>query len=100
MIAACFAASAPTAGAAGITNAADDARTGWYRDQSALTPSLVQSTAFGQMSDTALQPGEQIDAQPLVVGDKVVVATERNHVYGIDAAANGASATAIKWHRA
>ena len=39
---------AAQASAAGVTNAGDDGRTGWYPNESSLTPALVQGGTFGQ----------------------------------------------------
>ena len=83
---------APTAAAQGITNGGSDRRDGWYPDQTALTPSLVSGGTFGQLFSTNVVG--QVYAQPLVVGDLVLVATEANNVYGIDAVTG-----AIRWQR-
>jgi hypothetical protein len=82
------------AGGAIVTNAADAGRTGWYPGGSALTPELVAGSSFGQMFKTTLASGDQIDAQPLVVGDTVIVVTEQNRAYGIDAGSG-----AVRWQR-
>lgn len=65
-----------------VTNAADDARTGWYPDQASLSPQLVAGTGFALRFDTALTG--QVYAQPLVANDTLFVATEQNWVYRID----------------
>src|SRR5262245_31650957 len=66
-----------------ITNAADNARTGWYPDQPLLSPVTVGGSTFRQNFSTAVDG--QVYAQPLVSGDVVFVATERNNIYAIDA---------------
>jgi hypothetical protein len=66
------------------TNAADAGRTGWYPNQSALTPGLVSGSSFGQLFKTDLETGDQVDAQPLVAANTLLVVTEQNNVYGLD----------------
>src|SRR2546426_6245819 len=53
-----------SARASGITNSADDLRTGWYSDQQSLTPQLVSSGPFSQVFSTPIVG--QVYAQPLV----------------------------------
>jgi hypothetical protein len=74
-----------------LTGAADLLRTGWYGDEPALTPAAVSGSNFGQLFSTAITG--QVYAQPLVVGNTLLVATETNDVYGIDPASG-----AIRWH--
>lgn len=83
--------SAPAAGD-NVTNSHDTLRTAWDSDEAALAPSSITSTTFGQLFATKVQG--QVYAQPLVVGSTVVIATEDNYVYGLDAASG-----AIKWQR-
>lgn len=66
-----------------ITQAADETRTGWFPDQPGLAPAIVGSTNFGQLFKTPLPltPGEQVLAQPLVYGGKVLVVTAANNLY-------------------
>jgi hypothetical protein len=93
----CISASASLAAAqtAVTTYHYDNNRTGWNRNESALTPSNVASSSFGLLQTVALN--DQVDAQPLVVPgvqitagqyqgahDVVYVATEGNTVYAID----------------
>jgi outer membrane protein assembly factor BamB len=61
---------------------ADAARTGFYPNQPALDPAIVGSPYFGQLFDAPLDG--QIYAQPLYAGGVVFVATESNHLYGLD----------------
>jgi hypothetical protein len=76
--------------AAGVTRDGDDLRTGWYPDQSSLTPQLVSGGSFGQLWSTAVDG--QVYAQPLLANGTLLVATENNKVYGLNPA-TGAS----KW---
>lgn len=74
------------------TNAHDNLRTGWDPSAPNLGPAAVTSSTFGQLFATQLDG--QIYAQPLVVGDTVVVGTENNKIYGLNTATG-----AIKWTR-
>jgi hypothetical protein len=66
---------------------ADPGRTGWYPNQPQLDPGIVTSSDFGRVFKTALPltPGEQVFAQPLVLGNGVFVVTEANDAYMLDA---------------
>jgi hypothetical protein len=66
---------------------ADPGRTGWYPNQPGLDPGIVTSSDFGRIFETALSlsPGEQVFAQPLVLGSSVFVVTEASDVYTLDA---------------
>jgi iron transport multicopper oxidase len=83
---------AGSAAAAGITNSGGDLRDGWYPDQPRLAPDAVSSPTFGQLWKADVDG--QVYAQPLVVGDTVIVATERNNVYALDAETG-----AVRWTR-
>jgi hypothetical protein len=74
----------------------DNNRTGWNRNESALTPAAVASASFGLLHTVALD--DQVDGQPLLVPgvmitagnnqglhDVVYVGTEGNSVFAIDA---------------
>ena len=79
----------------------DNQRTGWYQNETTLTPAKVGPTSFGVLAQVVLD--EQVDAQPLVVPGQqvtagiytvtptpgiyqvVYVATENNTIYGIRA---------------
>jgi hypothetical protein len=76
--------------AAGVTNAADDLRTGWYPDQPSLTPQLVSGGTFGQLWSAAVDG--QVYAQPLLANGTLLVATENNKLYGLNPASG-----ALKW---
>ncbi|SDT82380.1 PQQ-like domain-containing protein [Streptomyces sp. TLI_053] len=67
-------------------------RTAWDRAEPLLDPTEVDRSDFGVRFSTQLDG--QVFAQPLVIGDTVVVATETNHVYGVDARSGK-----IVWHR-
>lgn len=70
--------------AAGVTNSGDDLRTGWYPDQSSLTPQLVSGGTFGQLWSTVVDG--QVYAQPLLANGTLLAATENNKVYGLNPA--------------
>ena len=69
---------------------ADALRTGWYADEPLLDPALVGSSSFGPLFDAPVDG--QVYAQPLYVNGALLVATETNHVYALDAA-TGATIT-------
>lgn len=71
------------ASAAGIGNAGDDLRTGWYPDAGAITPQLVSGGTFGQLWSAPVDG--QVYAQPLLSPTgTLIVATENDKVYGLD----------------
>ena len=74
-----------------LQQSADNGQTGWYPNEPTLTPSAVSGGDFGQLFDTQLTG--QIYAQPLVSQSVVLVATEENDVYGVNA-----STGAVVWH--
>jgi hypothetical protein len=69
---------------ADIGSSGDDLRTGWYPDASALSPEVVTGGTFGQLWSAPVTG--QVYAQPLYSNGTVVVATEQDYVYGLDAA--------------
>lgn len=69
--------------AGGATNAADDLRTGWYPEEGFITPAIVSGGSFAQRWNTTVNG--QVIAQPLYSGGQVLVATENNWVYSLDA---------------
>ncbi|SEL75172.1 beta strand repeat-containing protein [Streptacidiphilus jiangxiensis] len=81
---------AVTAHADETTVSQDTYRTGWDQNEPGLTPAQVSSSDFGQQFSTAVDG--QVYAQPVVVGNTLVVATETNHVYGLDPVSG-----AIRW---
>src|ERR1700760_1652969 len=66
----------------GVTNANDDLRTGWYPDEGAITPQLVSGGTFGRLWSAPVDG--QVYAQPLLSNGTLIVATETDHVYGLD----------------
>lgn len=73
-----------------VTASQDLLRTGWDRHEPKLSPSVVSGGSFGQVFSTAVSG--QVYAQPLVIGSTVIVATENDWVYGLNAATG-----AVKW---
>ena len=61
----------------------NDLRNGWDPNEPALTQSAVAGGHFGQVFKTAVNG--QVYAQPLVIGNTVIVATETDWVYGLNA---------------
>jgi hypothetical protein len=70
----------------------DNLRTAWDSNEPDLSPASVSSSDFGQQF--AAQLDGQVYAQPLVIGDTLIVATEHNMIYGLDAATGSQ-----KWSR-
>ncbi len=76
-----------------VTTAAyDTLRSGWDPNEPNLSPTDVQAASFGRVFVTQLKGA--IYAQPLVVNGTVIVTTEENWAYGINAASG-----AIEWRR-
>jgi phosphodiesterase/alkaline phosphatase D-like protein len=75
-----------------ITNAGDNLRTGWYPGASTITPQLVSGGTFGQLWSTPVEG--QVYAQPLLANGTLLVATEKNNVYGMNPATG-----AVKWSK-
>ena len=73
---------AATAATDGATRGADNYRSGWYPDQTDLSPSLVSGGTFGQLFDTPVN-GE-VYGQPVVDDGQLLVNTENNYSYGLD----------------
>ena len=71
-----------------VTASQDVMRNGWDSSEPNMGPSVVPT--FTQLFDTPVSG--QVYAQPLVVGSTVVVATENDWVYGLDAATG-----AVNW---
>jgi outer membrane protein assembly factor BamB len=92
VVAAVLALAPAGASAAGITNSGNDLRDGWYPNQPRLTPEVVSGGTFGELWKAPVDG--QVYAQPLVDGDIVLVATERNEVYGLDTESGEQ-----RWHR-
>ena len=66
-----------------LTALYDSKRSGWDPNEPALTPELLRSGHFGKLFETPIDG--QAYAQPLVSGSEVIVATEANRIYSIDA---------------
>ena len=75
-----------------VTASVNTLRTGLDPNEPSLSPSLVESGEFGQVFSTAVNG--QVYAQPIVVGSTLIVATENDWVYGLNAATG-----AVKWSR-
>ena len=82
-----------TALGSGITNSSEDLRTGWYPNESAITPGLVSGGTFGQEWKANVEG--QVYAQPLLDQGTLLVATEKNLVYGLNPATG-----ATQWSKA
>ncbi|HEV2376115.1 MAG TPA: choice-of-anchor D domain-containing protein [Streptosporangiaceae bacterium] len=65
------------------TGSVNDLRDGWDPNEPALSPAAVSGGSFGQLFSTKLNG--QVYGQPLVIGSTVVVTTENDWVYGLDA---------------
>ena len=61
----------------------NDLRNGWDPNEPTLTPTAVNGPNFGQLFSTSVKG--QVYAQPLVIGNTVIVATEEDWVYGLNA---------------
>jgi hypothetical protein len=77
-----------------VTSSQNNLRTGWDANEPGLAPvddgGPVGGATFGQLFEAKLDG--QIYAQPIVAGQTVIVATETNHVYGLNAATG-----AVEW---
>ncbi len=71
------------AGGGEVTGDQDALRTGWDPAEPGLAPKVLRSGRFGRVFSTRVHG--QVYAQPLVVGQMVIAATEQDWVYGIDA---------------
>jgi outer membrane protein assembly factor BamB len=76
---------APGSGPAGdeTTVSQNDLRDGWDPNEPTLTPAALQNGSFGQIFKTSVNG--QVYGQPLVTGNTLVVATENDWVYGLNA---------------
>ncbi len=83
---------APAARADDVTASLNNLRTGWDSDEPGLSPATVGGSTFGQLFETHLNG--QVYGQPLVVGQMLIVATETNHVYGLNAVTG-----TVEWSR-
>jgi hypothetical protein len=85
-------ASEETEGSA-LTNSGGNLRTGWYPNESSLTPDLVSGGTFGELWSAPVEG--QVYAQPLLDDGTLLVATEENKVYGLDPLTG-----ALRWPKA
>src|ERR1700749_928560 len=83
-----------------ITQGADESRTNWYNNQPGLDPSIVGGPNFKQLFSTALpSTGEPVLAQPLYIASPtggngtVLIVTEENNVYLLDAVTGAVKTT-------
>jgi len=83
---------APAARADDVTASQNDLRNGWDQGETGLTPAVLASGTFGQLFSTPVDG--QVYAQPVVVGNTVIVATENDWIYGLNSATG-----AIEWSR-
>jgi len=65
-------------------------RNGWDPSEPSLTPAVVSGSTFGQIFTTTVNG--QIDAQPLKIGNALIVVTETNRMYSLNA-----STGAVNW---
>src|SRR5579859_320498 len=84
--------SVPISRADEVTISANNLRDGWDQNETTgtLSPATLQSGTFGQLF--AANVDGQVYAQPIIAGSTVIVATENDEVYGLNAATG-----AIKW---
>ncbi|MEA2697406.1 MAG: hypothetical protein QOI66_1677, partial [Myxococcales bacterium] len=75
-----------------VTQGGDELRTSWYPDQTMLAPATVSGSTFGKLFSTPIT-GE-VNAQPLVSQGVLLVATQANNIYGLDAETG-----AVLWSR-
>jgi hypothetical protein len=73
-----------------VTASQDNLRTGWDPDEPGLSPAALRGGKFGRVFSRRVRG--QVYAQPLIVGNTVIVATERDWVYGLNAATGR-----VKW---
>ena len=70
----------------------DNLRTGWDPNEPNLSPASVASGNFGPQFTTSVDG--QVYAQPLIVNNMLIAATENNNVYGLNPATG-----AVVWSR-
>jgi hypothetical protein len=66
-----------------VTMSQGQLRTGWDPSEPALAPSTVRGGTFGKLFGTSVTG--QVYAQPIVAGNSVIVATEEDNVYSLNA---------------
>ena len=75
-----------------ITNSGENLRTGWYPETGGITPQLVSGGTFGELWSTPVEG--QVYAQPLLDSGTLLVATEKDMVYGLNSVTG-----AVKWSK-
>ena len=75
-----------------VTASQGNLRDGWDASEPGLSPSVVAGGTFGQLFSTAVDG--QVYSQPLVAGSTLIVTTEHDSVYGLNAVTG-----AIEWQR-
>lgn len=73
-----------------VTASDDNLRNGWDPAEPNLSPALLRSGSFGELFSTRVNG--QVFAQPVVAGPTLVVATQNDWVYGLNAVTG-----AINW---
>lgn len=66
-----------------ITASQNLLRDGWDQNEPGLSPAVVHGGTFGQLFSTPVNG--QVYAQPLIAGSTVIVTTETDSVYGLNA---------------
>lgn len=66
------------------TVSGNNLRQGWVSNETALTPASVANGGLQQRFDTSLPGAGQAYAEPLVIGSRVIVATEADRMYAVD----------------
>ena len=61
----------------------DSSSTGWYPNESRLSPEKVRDGTFGEVFDTQIDGA--VYAQPLVSQETVLAVTEKDYAYGLNA---------------
>jgi PQQ-like domain len=86
------AAGASAARANDVTASGGPLRDGWDSQEPGLAPAVLRSGQFGQIFATRVRG--QVYAQPLIAGRTLIVATEQDWVYGLNAQTG-----AVQWRR-
>ena len=74
-----------------LQQSSDNSASGWYPNEPLLSPARVKGGGFGELFDTQLDG--RVYAQPLVSQPTVLVVTENDSAYGLNAKTG-----AINWH--
>ena len=68
----------------GATRGADNYRSGWYPDQTDLSPRSLVSGGTFEISSFKTPVNGEVYGQPLVDDGQLLVNTENNYAYGLD----------------